>query len=181
MGERLSGKVAIVTGGAAGIGRATCELFAHEGARRVVADVDVLAGVEAAAAIVAQGGQAAFVRADIAHEADARRLTEETVARFGGVDVLVNNAAVFVLKGLDATVDDWPRSLGVNVIGTALVTRVRAAATMETPRRLDRAASPWRPSKASRAECAAGRRDSGRCASASRARGIDVQNLHVGN
>ena len=128
MGERLGGKVAIVTGGAAGIGRATCELFADEGARIVVADVDAPAGAEAAAAIVAQGGQAAFVRADIAQEADARRLTEETVARFGGVDVLVNNAAVFVLKGLDATVDDWQRSLGVNVIGTALVTRYASAA-----------------------------------------------------
>lgn len=128
MGERLGGKVAIVTGGAAGIGRATCELFADEGARIVVADVDAPAGAEVAAAIVAQGGQAAFVRADIAQEADARRLTEETVARFGGVDVLVNNAAVFVLKGLDATVDDWQRSLGVNVIGTALVTRYASAA-----------------------------------------------------
>lgn len=177
MGERLSGKVAIATGGAAGIGRATCELFAHEGARIVVADVDALAGVEAAVAIVAQGGQVAFVRADIAQEADARRLTEETVARFGGVDVLVNNAAVFVLKGLDATVD-WQRSLGVNVIGTALVTRYASAAMRR--RGGDRAAKArggLRRSHA-RGRPAAGLR---KMRVDSRARGIDVQNLHVGN
>ena len=128
MGSRLGGKVAIVTGGAAGIGRATCELLAEEGARVIVADVDAEGGEAVARALAVGGGHAAFVQTDIAQETDARRLTDETVARFGGVDVLVNNAAVFVLKGLDATVDDWSESLGVNVVGTALVTRYAAAA-----------------------------------------------------
>jgi dihydroanticapsin dehydrogenase len=120
--------VAIVTGGAAGIGRATCELFAEEGARVIVADIDAEGGPAVARALGAGGADAAFVPTDVAREADARRLTDETVARFGRVDVLVNNAAVFVLKGLDATVEDWRESLGVNVVGTALVTRYAAAA-----------------------------------------------------
>jgi NAD(P)-dependent dehydrogenase (short-subunit alcohol dehydrogenase family) len=128
VGPRLDGKVAIVTGGAAGIGRATCELFAEEGARVVVADVDAEGGAAVADAIAARGGRAVFVQVDVAREADARRLTDQAVARFGGVDVLVNNAAVFVLKGLDASVEDWERSLGVNVVGTALVTRYASAA-----------------------------------------------------
>lgn len=128
MGPRLAGKVAIVTGGAAGIGRATCALFAEEGARVVVADVDAEAGAAVAAAIAGRGGHALFVPADVAREADARRLADEAVARFGRVDVLVNNAAVFVLKGLDATVAEWERSLGVNVVGTALVTRYASVA-----------------------------------------------------
>ena len=134
VGRRLVGKVAIVTGGAAGIGRATCELFAREGARVVVADIDVEAGQRVANAITDGGGDAAFVRADIADETDARHLTDRAVAYFGGVDILVNNAAVFVLKGLDATVDEWQRSLGVNVVGTALVTRFASAAMTERGR-----------------------------------------------
>jgi NAD(P)-dependent dehydrogenase (short-subunit alcohol dehydrogenase family) len=120
---RLPGKVAIVTGGASGIGRATAELFAEEGARVVVGDIDDRGGLEVAAAIAGAGGVGAFVRADVAREADAAGLVAETVGRFGGVDILVNSAAVFVLKGVDASVEDWQRSLGVNVIGTALVTR----------------------------------------------------------
>jgi NAD(P)-dependent dehydrogenase (short-subunit alcohol dehydrogenase family) len=128
MADRLKDKVAIVTGGAAGIGRATCELFAEEGARVVVADVEAEGGRAVAARIEADGGHALFVHADIARDADARRLAAATVARFGGVDVLVNNAAVFVLEGLDATVEDWQRSLGVNVVGTALVTRYASEA-----------------------------------------------------
>jgi NAD(P)-dependent dehydrogenase (short-subunit alcohol dehydrogenase family) len=123
MGERLKGKVAIVTGGGSGIGRATCELFAEEGAQVVVADVDQRQGESVAANIKNSGGQARFVFADISREEDAARLTEETVENFLGVDILVNNAAVFVLKGIEATVEDWRRSLDVNVIGPSLVSK----------------------------------------------------------
>jgi dihydroanticapsin dehydrogenase len=128
MAHRLKDKVAIVTGGAAGIGRATCELFAEEGARVVVADVDGESGRAVAARIEAAGGRAAFVHADIAREPDARGLAEVTEARFGGVDILVNNAAVFVLEGVGASREAWQRSLAVNVVGTALVTRYASEA-----------------------------------------------------
>jgi dihydroanticapsin dehydrogenase len=123
MGERVRDKVAIITGGAAGIGHASAILFAEEGARVVVADVDQEQGERTAADIKAGGGQAIFVRCDVSKEDDARNLRDEALRAFGRIDILVNNAAVFVLKGLDASVEDWHRSLGVNVIGTSLVSR----------------------------------------------------------
>ncbi len=123
MGERLKNKVAIVTGGAAGIGQASAILFAEEGARVVVADVDQAQGEQTVGHIKINGGEAIFVRSDVSSEEDAQRVSEVALAAFGRVDILVNNAAVFVLKGLEATVEDWHRSLGVNVIGTSLVSR----------------------------------------------------------
>jgi len=107
---RLKDKVAIVTGGTSGIGAATVELFREEGARVLSVGRRVNGGKD-------------YCRADISREEDARRIAEECVARFGRIDILVNCAAVFVLKGLEASVEDWRSSLDVNVIGTALCTK----------------------------------------------------------
>ena len=112
--NRLKDKVAIITGGAVGIGRATAELFAEEGAKVVVAD-PLKPEVE--------GLEALFVETDISNEDDCRKVCDEAVRAFGRLDILVNNAAVFVLKGLEATVDDWHRSLSVNIVGTALMSK----------------------------------------------------------
>jgi NAD(P)-dependent dehydrogenase (short-subunit alcohol dehydrogenase family) len=120
---RLKEKVAVVTGSGAGIGQGTAELFAEEGAKVVVVDIDADSGAKTAAKIRERGGSSHFVHADISEEDDARRIAEEAVKTFGRIDILVNNAATFVLKGFDATVDDWRRSLGVNVVGTAMVTK----------------------------------------------------------
>jgi NAD(P)-dependent dehydrogenase (short-subunit alcohol dehydrogenase family) len=120
---RLKGKVAIVTGGAAGIGQAVAEVFAEEGAKVLIADVDTKAAQETLAKIESKAGAVQFVHADISKEADAQKISEAAVKAFGRLDILVNNAATFVLKGFDATVEDWHRSLGVNVIGTSLVTK----------------------------------------------------------
>ena len=128
MSDRVRGKVAIVTGGAAGIGQATAILLAEEGAKVVVADLDEAAGAATVAQIKAQNGEALFVRTDISQERDAERVCAEAVKAFGKLDILVNNAATFVLKGLEATIDDWQRSLGVNVVGTAMVSRYAAEA-----------------------------------------------------
>ena len=128
MSNRLKDKVAIETGGGAGIGQATAVLFAEEGANVVIGDLDQANGDATQALIEAAGGQAIFVRADISREEDARKLTDEALRAFGRVDVLVNNAATFILKGLEATVEDWQRSLGVNVIGLALVSRYASEA-----------------------------------------------------
>jgi len=120
---RIEDKVAIVTGAASGIGETTAEVLAEEGAKVVVADIDAEGGAKTTATIKGKGGTAIFVQADISKEADAKRITEEAVKVFGRVNILVNNAATFVLKGFEATVEDWQRSLGVNVIGTAMVTK----------------------------------------------------------
>jgi NAD(P)-dependent dehydrogenase (short-subunit alcohol dehydrogenase family) len=120
---RLRDKVAVVTGGGAGIGQAVAEVFAEEGAKVVVADIDGKGAEETAGTIRSNGGAVHLVQADISREPDARNISDEAVKAFGRIDILVNDAAAFVLKGFDATVEEWQRSLGVNVIGTALVTK----------------------------------------------------------
>jgi NAD(P)-dependent dehydrogenase (short-subunit alcohol dehydrogenase family) len=119
---RLKDQVAIVTGASSGIGQATAELLAEEGARVLLADVDAENGESTAEGIRRRNGQARFVKADISLQVEAKRITDEALAAFGQIDILVNDAAAFVLKGFGATPEDWERSLGVNVIGTAMVT-----------------------------------------------------------
>jgi NAD(P)-dependent dehydrogenase (short-subunit alcohol dehydrogenase family) len=126
MTARLHGKVAVITGAAAGIGEATAELFAEEGARVVVLDCDPT-GEAVAQRIRAHGGAALFAQADISVEAEVAAAMALAADSFGGIDVLVNNAAVFVLKGLEASPAEWRQALDVNVVGTALCTRYAAA------------------------------------------------------
>src|SRR5579859_5769606 len=102
-GARLEGKCAIVTGSATGIGKATATLFAKEGARIVVSDVDE-AGRQVVDAIKGDGGEAVFVRADVSRADDAARMVETAVRTYGRLDVLVNNAAVYLGDGNILTV-----------------------------------------------------------------------------
>lgn len=118
MTGRVCDKVAVVTGGATGIGEATAELFAEEGARVAIVDRDP-AGETVAKSI----DGARFYRADISSEDDVKNAMAHAEADLGGIDILVNNAAVFVLKGLDASPEEWRQSLDVNIIGTSLCTR----------------------------------------------------------
>lgn len=127
MANRLKDKVAIVTGGSAGIGQATSILFAEEGAKVVIADCDSAAGEECVAQIRADGGQALFVDADISNEDHCQRVCDEAAHAFGGINILVNNAASFILKGLEASLADWLRILSVNVMGTAWMSRFASA------------------------------------------------------
>jgi NAD(P)-dependent dehydrogenase (short-subunit alcohol dehydrogenase family) len=123
MMSRLKSKVAVVTGGADGIGKATCELFADEGAAVVVADINEAKGLETAGVITQRGGQALFVRTDVADEESIRTMVAETLGAFRKIDILINNAAVFVLRGIEATVEEWRQILDVNVIGASLVAK----------------------------------------------------------
>ncbi len=117
---RLDGKSAIVTGGAAGIGRAICELFAREGASVVIADIDADGGRETARRIAESGGVAKFVATDVSRESDVRALADAAATAYGGVDTLVNDAAAFVFGTVEQVSDaDWRRVFGVNVLGTS--------------------------------------------------------------
>jgi 3alpha(or 20beta)-hydroxysteroid dehydrogenase len=120
---RLEGKVAIVTGAARGTGSATARLFAAEGARVVIADVNREGGEAVAREL---GGSACFVATDVGREEDWQRCVGEAEARFGGIDVLVNNAALLHLGALEETTGaDFERLLRVNTIGPFL--GIRAA------------------------------------------------------
>jgi glucose 1-dehydrogenase len=118
---KLLNKVAIVTGGAKGIGRAIAERFAREGARVVVADVNQDAGSAAVQEIGAHGA-VRFVRCDVSDKADAENLVASTVQVWGSVDVLVNNAGiVHAADFLDVSEADFDRVLRVNLKGAFLV------------------------------------------------------------
>ncbi len=121
---RLAGKVAIITGGGSGIGRAAAELFAREGASVVVADFDAAAGREAARAIEEAGGRALFVPIDVADAAQVDQMVAQTLARFGGIDILFNSAGVLTFGTIETTpVEMWRRVLDVNINGVFLVNR----------------------------------------------------------
>lgn len=113
---RLENKKAIVTGGAGGIGRATCLALAEEGAAVAVVDLNG----EAAEAVVAEirdaGGRAVAIPADVSSESDIERVVSTTVGEFGGVDVVFNNAGIIRRQtAVEIDVDDWDLVFGVNV------------------------------------------------------------------
>jgi NAD(P)-dependent dehydrogenase (short-subunit alcohol dehydrogenase family) len=118
MGRRLEGQTAWISGAASGIGEATAHLFAGEGANVALADVEVDRGEAVRAAIAARGGNALFLHVDVSVEDDVRVSLAETVARFGGLNILVNCAGM-VHVGLLHEYDggDWDRLMGVNLKG----------------------------------------------------------------
>ncbi len=117
---RLEGRAAIVTGAGNGIGRAIAELFARDGARVLVAEIEEDTGAATVEAITAAGGEAVFQQTDISDEHSALAAAQAAVDAFGTIDILVNNAAAFVFgKVEDVTRDDWDRVFGVNVRGPA--------------------------------------------------------------
>lgn len=119
--KKLRGKVAVITGAGAGIGRASALLFAREGAAVVVADLDYGAGEETVARIRREGGEAAFVPVDVAESDQVERMIRSTVETWGRVDVLFNNAGVnFAASVVEITDEMWRRSLDVNLKGVML-------------------------------------------------------------
>jgi 3-oxoacyl-[acyl-carrier protein] reductase len=127
MSKMLEGKVAIVTGGARGIGRAYATALADAGASVLIGDLMEAEGAETVVAIEAAGGRAIFTRVDVSDQASTEALAAKAAAELGGIDILVNNAAMFAsLKGgslSDIAVDRWDRTMAVNVKGPWLCIR----------------------------------------------------------
>lgn len=116
--ETLTDRVAVVTGGGSGIGRALCLAFARERARVIVADLDEAGMAETAAGVKAAGSHAITVRTDVSRLADVLALADRAFAEFGAVHVLCNNAGVASSGGLEsATHADWEWLIGVNLWG----------------------------------------------------------------
>jgi NAD(P)-dependent dehydrogenase (short-subunit alcohol dehydrogenase family) len=122
--DRVKGKVAIITGGASGIGKATASLLAKEGAKVVIADVNEVNGKKVAEDIGREGGEALFVKLDVTSEQDWSEVIKRTLAKFGRLDILVNNAGViFAEKIEDTPLDKWRWLMGVNLDGVFLGTK----------------------------------------------------------
>ena len=127
--KRLENKTAIITGAARGMGAATARLFAAEGARVLITDVLDAEGEALAREL---GDAALFRHHDVADEEQWQRVLQDAVARFGGIDVLVNNAGVLLMRGLlDITKQDFERVLGINLVGTFLGIKTVAPSIIE--------------------------------------------------
>ncbi len=129
--DRLAGKVALITGGAAGLGRRGAERFAAEGAKVVLADIGD--GDEAVEAINAAGGEATWVRCDVTDEESVRAAVEHAVETFGGLHILYNNAGVMIADDDDPVstpLDTYRRTMDINVLGTLLGCRVAIPAML---------------------------------------------------
>src|SRR5215510_11577849 len=118
---RLQGKVAIITGGAHGMGEAEAKMFAKEGAKVVVADVLEQEGRQVVAGIAEVGGEAIFIRLDVTNEAEWQRAVETAVTRFGKLDILVNNAGISGSADSDLlSTEAWDTVMDVNAKGVFL-------------------------------------------------------------
>ena len=117
----LEGKVAVITGAASGIGLATARLFAREGARLSLGDVDEKGGRRAAEEIGADGGQAEFARTDVTSAADVRGLIDGAVERYGKLDIMFNNAGIALSKPIpDTSEEEFDRLVAINFKGVFL-------------------------------------------------------------
>ena len=122
---RLAEKRALITGGGTGIGRATAELFAREGARLVVSGRRRAELEETVRLVEKVGGVAALAQGDVSRPEDAERMVRDTVAALGGVDILVNNAGILVRNAsvTSVSIEDWERVIKIDLTGVFLVSR----------------------------------------------------------
>jgi NAD(P)-dependent dehydrogenase (short-subunit alcohol dehydrogenase family) len=133
--QRLQNKVAVVTGGASGIGRAACRMLAREGARVAVTDVDDAAGAALVAELLGSGAKARYWHLDVANEAEVKDVFRQVTDHLGGIDVLVNNARISCadkpgpvmssaqLSSAELSSAEWQRAMDLNVKGVFLCTK----------------------------------------------------------
>ena len=121
---RLANKVALITGGTSGIGRATAVLFAKEGARVAIAGRNEMRGLAVREEIEAASGTAIFVRSDVRSAAECRQAVEQTLQAFGRLDILFNNAGVFYPNTVpNSTEEEWDLTLDICLKGTYLMSK----------------------------------------------------------
>jgi NAD(P)-dependent dehydrogenase (short-subunit alcohol dehydrogenase family) len=129
---RLEGRVALITGGTSGIGSATARLFATEGAAVVITGRDTERGEKVVQDIAAGGGDAMFVKSDVCIADDCRRAVDETLERFGKIDVLFNNAGVFHPKSIpDCSEEEWDETIDSSLKGAFLMSKFALPSMIE--------------------------------------------------
>lgn len=130
---KLDGKVAIITGSASGMGLEEAQLFAREGAKVVIADVNVEAGEKVADDIKAEGGEATFIEVNMRDGASVQALVDKTVETYGSLDIVVNNAGIFdkYASILDTSEEQWDLILDVNLKGIYLMAKAAIPGMIE--------------------------------------------------
>lgn len=123
-GARFGGKVAVVTGGASGIGKATAKMFMEEGAEVAIVDISREQGEQAMAEMEERGLEPLLIIGDVTSSSDVRRMANEIIDRFGRIDILFNNAGILVEGTVEeVSEEDWDRIMAVNVKGVFLMTK----------------------------------------------------------
>ncbi|MFO8036078.1 MAG: SDR family oxidoreductase [Anaerolineales bacterium] len=132
--KSLEGKVALITGGASGIGRTTAEFYAREGARVLVSDVDQEGGKETAHRIQSSGGEAVFFEADVSNPSDCEDMVAAAVDQFGQLDIACNNAGIAGEENLiaDYSIEGWQQLVSINLSGVFYCMKYEIQAMLES-------------------------------------------------
>lgn len=132
MNELLKNKVAVITGGANGLGKATAILFSAHGAKVVIVDINQEAGDKVVTEIIKEGGTASFEKTNISKSVEVNKMMDNVVAKYGGIDILINNAGILAdARLVKMTEDEWDRVIDINLKGIFLCGQAAAKVMIE--------------------------------------------------